>query len=363
MKKYKNEIAVGVFILVAAVLLGYMSITIGKVKLDQGVRVTAVFNNASGVVKDSAVMIAGVDVGSVEKLGIDHDKALFTLYLKKDAHVKKDVKAAIRAKSLLGEKYVELIPVSKDAPLLQDGDVISNTTTPIEIDQLITKMAPLLAKVDSDKLGKLINTIASSVNGREKEFGAIISGAARVMSSVDNTQVAKIINNLDKLTTSSENLIAQSKGSITKILNNVDKISSYVENSTPRIGKNIENITDKISKASNSADGLVNDANRISKNVINITDNVNKKTPGILNNVDTSMAKLPALLDSAHSLGQKMSPFLDKTLPLLDKAGPLLDKSSPLIDDFAALAKKINALSDADLKALIEGGKIKVKLF
>lgn len=356
MKKYKNEIAVGIFIIIAAFIFGYMSITIGKLKLGEGIRVQAIFDNASGVVKDAAVMIAGVDVGSVEKLMVDYDKAVLTLYIKKEAQVKKNVKAIIRAKSLLGEKYVEIVPLSKEGALLSNGDKIINTSTPMEMDQLITRLAPLITDIDADKVKILINTIAKAINGKEKEVGEIILGTARLMSSMDNVQIARIMNNLDSLAGLSEALMDSSQGSIKNIVKNLDKITASLEKDTPAISKNVKTITNDIAKATNTVPGLSKDAEKITKNVVNITDNLNKNTPDIVSKIDNSLAKLPSLLDNVNSSAEKIL--------------PLIDKLPPLMDDFSSMAKKadkglskLDNINDKDLQKLLEGGRIKVNLF
>jgi len=50
------------------VLLAYMSITVGKVQFGDTLKVSALFDNASGVVKDAPVMMAGIEVGHVSVL-------------------------------------------------------------------------------------------------------------------------------------------------------------------------------------------------------------------------------------------------------------------------------------------------------
>src|SRR5688500_12095225 len=103
MKRVNNEVMLGAFIVGAGGLLAYMSIAVGGFNMTPGVHVTAKFSNASGLVKDASVSVAGVEVGHVEGLTVEHDKAVVKLFLNKEAHIRSDVVAAVRAKSLLGE--------------------------------------------------------------------------------------------------------------------------------------------------------------------------------------------------------------------------------------------------------------------
>ena len=59
---------------------------------------------------------------------------------------------ALRSRSILGEKYIELIPVSRDAAPLQDGAVLTETRGQLEIDQLVTALGPLVQGLDPERV-------------------------------------------------------------------------------------------------------------------------------------------------------------------------------------------------------------------
>lgn len=91
----------------------------------KGYRATLVLPDASNVVKETDVRIAGVSVGSV----VDTRRAGTTTHaiLQIDpryAPLRRDVRAVLRRKSLLGEAYLELTPGSPSAPALPDGGLI-----------------------------------------------------------------------------------------------------------------------------------------------------------------------------------------------------------------------------------------------
>src|SRR5688572_23900110 len=98
------------------------------------VLVTVPFEDAAGLKTGAEVAIAGVEVGKVTGLAVDHDRAVGTLRLW--TPVRADVGVRIRQKSLLGDKYVELVPHSRDAALLVTGDVLPVVGPQTEIDEL-----------------------------------------------------------------------------------------------------------------------------------------------------------------------------------------------------------------------------------
>ena len=70
MSQYRNEVMLGGFILLAGGLLAAMSVAVGGFNFQEGIHVKARFSNATGLVKDAAVTVAGVQVGHVESLSV-----------------------------------------------------------------------------------------------------------------------------------------------------------------------------------------------------------------------------------------------------------------------------------------------------
>ncbi len=104
-----QEIGVGVLVVGAAALLGWMSIKIsGSSGLGDAVEVAAVFDDVTGLQDGASVSVAGVQVGRVSGLEVDHDRALVRLEIDPAARIREDVQVRVRARSLLGEKYIAL---------------------------------------------------------------------------------------------------------------------------------------------------------------------------------------------------------------------------------------------------------------
>ncbi|MBW2570261.1 MAG: MCE family protein [Deltaproteobacteria bacterium] len=123
MSKISAEAKVGVFVVIGMIILGYMSMKVGKFTFGRaaGYDVKVYFDSVSGLAEDVQVEVAGVEVGRVRKISLEKGKALVVLKINSDVMLTKDVKAVIRTKGILGDKYVELIQGSSAAPLIQDG--------------------------------------------------------------------------------------------------------------------------------------------------------------------------------------------------------------------------------------------------
>jgi len=161
----RHEIGVGVLVIVAGGLLTFLALEAGAIRRlgDESIHVSAIMPDVAGLSEGAAVSVAGVPVGRVDKMLVDFDVAKLQISLDVDAGIRSDAKVALRARSVLGEKYVEIIPQTRDAPLLADGGVLTADAQSLEIDQLVTRMGPLLDAVDPEAVRGLIASLQGAV--------------------------------------------------------------------------------------------------------------------------------------------------------------------------------------------------------
>ncbi len=143
MKKFDVEMAVGFFLLIGVICLGYISIKLGRLELVGVERYVlyADFAKAGGIKPGSSVEIAGVEVGRVKSIVLDKDyQALVGLEIEKRVKIQDDAIASIRTKGLIGERYVEITPGASEKTLAA-GDKIRETESAIDVEDLISKYA------------------------------------------------------------------------------------------------------------------------------------------------------------------------------------------------------------------------------
>lgn len=136
-----------------------------------GFIVKADFASAEGLVSYADVDIAGVKVGNVVGQAQAPDGGtLVTMKLDKSYDLRTDTRAVVRPKSLLGEKYVELIrSPGSSASSLSSGYTIPKAQTgdSVSIDDVLNNMdAPTRAAMSQSlqQLGVALNNNAGNVN-------------------------------------------------------------------------------------------------------------------------------------------------------------------------------------------------------
>lgn len=143
MNSAKLELTVGIFMLLGIICLGYLSIKLGKMELIGGnnYRITARFDSVSGLKPGARIELAGVEIGTVERIGLSNasgDQAEVTMKIKDGIKITDDVIASVRTSGIIGDKFIKLKPGGSDQ-LLKDGGKIRETESAIDIEELVSK--------------------------------------------------------------------------------------------------------------------------------------------------------------------------------------------------------------------------------
>ena len=134
------NVAVGLFLVVGFLALGYLSIKLGRVSLlgTTGYAVMVEFPSVGGLKAGSAVEIAGVEIGRVESIGLADYQARVVLRVKRDIKLQEDSIASIKTKGLIGEKYVRISPGGSDKIIPPNGR-IREVEAPVDFEELLSK--------------------------------------------------------------------------------------------------------------------------------------------------------------------------------------------------------------------------------
>ncbi|HVL81608.1 MAG TPA: MCE family protein [Actinomycetota bacterium] len=160
---------VALVLLTAATALLYLFVA-GSFK--PGYRTTATFERAGQLLRaGSDVKMRGVLVGEVETIAVLPDgTARVGMRILPEHEIAQNVNAAIRAKTLFGEKYVDLIVPEEPSGRLGEGDEIplERTIGPIEVETILERGVPLLAAIDPQNLAAAMQTLVQAFAGNEE---------------------------------------------------------------------------------------------------------------------------------------------------------------------------------------------------
>jgi phospholipid/cholesterol/gamma-HCH transport system substrate-binding protein len=139
------EISVGAFMLAGILALAFLAIQVSGLNLKDNnretYRLTAHFNNVSGLAVRAKITVAGVVIGRVTSISLDSrdSRALVEMAIDKNVdYLTIDSIAAIQTAGILGEKYISIAP-GGDPEVLKNGDEIVETQQALVLEELIGK--------------------------------------------------------------------------------------------------------------------------------------------------------------------------------------------------------------------------------
>jgi phospholipid/cholesterol/gamma-HCH transport system substrate-binding protein len=135
---------VGIFVVIGLACIIYMTVNLGNVGFfgDNTYSLNAPFNTVTGLRVGNPIQMLGLEIGRVGNFTLDQEKLIVTVQLKinKGIEIFDDAIASIKTEGLIGDKYISVDP-GGGGDLLEPGDTITDTESPTDIMDLISKYA------------------------------------------------------------------------------------------------------------------------------------------------------------------------------------------------------------------------------
>jgi len=147
-------------------------------------KVTANFNNVSGLQVGNNIRFSGINIGVVDNIQIINDSTVkVDMLIRQNVQefIKSDSQASIGSEGIIGDRLIIISQGSSDAPVIRNGQQISSVE-PIETDEIMAglnvsvvnaaiitnELAEIMMKINSGEgtIGRLLqdSTIAENLN-------------------------------------------------------------------------------------------------------------------------------------------------------------------------------------------------------
>ncbi len=165
----------------------------------RGYEVKLPLTQVGQLAEQSQVDISGIEVGRVKSIdlgeGDEEGSAIVTLNIEPEyAPVPKDTRAILRAKSLLGEAYIELTPGDKRDGMLEDGDQLppAQVAKSVQLDEIFRTFDEKTR--EAFKQGAIDNAIA--IGGRGATLNQTLGVLPGTLTSLDD--VLQVLNSQEE---------------------------------------------------------------------------------------------------------------------------------------------------------------------
>lgn len=227
----------------------------------EGYTVYALMDDASGVVKHSHVRVAGIPVGSIEKVSLQGNQARVDIRVQGDVPLYEDATVSKVSSSLLGDYSLKIAPGTEGRITLKDGQeirVLSEGATTDDILQQVNEIAKDLKRVS----GSLANSVGT--NQGEQDLRDTLHNLAEVTKALNET-VKENRESVRNILVTIENMTAKSAPEVEQILENVrvttNEVRTFVEKAddpnTP--AEELKQIVSKVNRASDDMEKALDD--------------------------------------------------------------------------------------------------------
>lgn len=145
----------------------------------------AEFTDASGLQEGEEVRVAGIKVGTVTDVKLDHARVIVTFQVT-GVELGKDTTAGIEVKTLLGQHFLSLTPAGPGE--LEAGSVIplARTSTPINIVPAFARLADQTAKIDTAQVADAFDALTDTMTRSAPELDGALQGLSRLSRSISS---------------------------------------------------------------------------------------------------------------------------------------------------------------------------------
>jgi len=253
-----------------------------------GTTYSAEFSEAAGLQPEDEVRIAGVKVGKVKDISLDGDKVVVRFKVK-DAWVGDRTSAAIKIKTVLGQKYLSLEPDGTGVLNPSQRIPRSRTTAPYDVIEAFQGLADTVNQVDTDQLAKSFTVIAQTFSDTPDD----VKGALTGLQSLSKT-------------------VASRGDELGRLLSNTRQISKTLADRDKEVQRLIQDgnlLLAEINKRRDAIHALLTGTVTLSKELQGLVSDNNGQLGPVLASLDKLTAMLQRNQDALGEGIKKLAPF------------------------------------------------------
>lgn len=256
------ELKVGLLVLVVAGLIAFMSIQVTEDPSTWGRTYDAWFvtTDASGLVKNSAVRMAGIPIGVIRDIRLQGGQARVDLVIRRDVEIYTSAAVELRTQGILGDKHVEVFPGNPQDPRLPNGGQIETVRDSGSLDNVVQDIGQV-----TGSLGDVAEALRRAVlneGDTEHLLGRILFNIERMsadlseITSSNKVQIREIVDQVHGITATLDELVNDPsdegfRESWRRAVASLDRVDIAMQN--------IEEITEKVNRGDGTIGRLLND--------------------------------------------------------------------------------------------------------
>lgn len=212
---------------------------------------SAYFAESSGLSPGTKVQVAGLQVGAVRGVELDGSRVLITFDVQKDVRLGDRTEAAIKAKSLLGAKVLEITP--RGDGQLSEPIPLQRTTPAYQLPDALGELAETVGALNTDQLNTSLATLAQTFKDTPPQLKIAFDGLARFSKSLNDrdNQLRALLANANAVTA----VLAERTDQVVSLIADTNALMAQLQTQSAALGR----ISDDIYALSRELSGFVAD--------------------------------------------------------------------------------------------------------
>jgi virulence factor Mce-like protein len=249
----RNPVTIGAISLAVIATLVFLAFNAQSLPLIGGGTVyRAEFSEAAGLKPDDPVRVAGVKVGKVE--GLSLEKGMVTVEFRvKDAFVGDRSEAAIKIETVLGAKYLALVPRGGGELDPEKPIPLERTASPYDVVEAFADLSTTVDDIDTAQLASSFEVLAQTFSETPDEVRTSLQGLARLSDTIASrdAQLQQLLGATRKVT----DVLADRNGEFTQLIVDSNTLLTEVQ----RRRELIDSILTNTQELAKQLSGLVAD--------------------------------------------------------------------------------------------------------
>ena len=197
----RNPLILGCVGIVAVATIGFAALNYQKLPLlNRNATYSAYFADAGGLFSGAGVQVSGFPAGRVSDIDLAGDRVVVTFTVDSAIRLGSSTHAAIRTKSLLGTKVLEVVPGGGGR---LDGPIpLERTVSPYQLPDALGDLADTISGLDTDQLSDSLSTVAATFADTPANLRNAVDGVARLADTVNSrdAQLRSLLDNAARVT-------------------------------------------------------------------------------------------------------------------------------------------------------------------
>jgi phospholipid/cholesterol/gamma-HCH transport system substrate-binding protein len=185
--------------MIFAIIVGALNFT--KLPfLNQTRTLSAYFVEGGGLLSGAAVQVSGFPVGSVRNISLDGNRVFVTFVVDKSIRIGDRSEAAIKTKSVLGAKILEVFPRGDGE---QDGPIpLDRTKSPYQLPDALGDLSMTISGLNTNQVSDSLDVLANTFKDTPPELKVAVQGVARFSETLDkrDADLRTLLSNAKKVT-------------------------------------------------------------------------------------------------------------------------------------------------------------------